>query len=192
MKGFNFKRPSLETLKKWLPQRVEDEDYEDEPEGFATYADIEERTPVHHATLPSERAPAAAYVAAPLPSDPALHTVRIETDAEPELPAGTYDVHQPNINRTDLEAPDPEIDAVVAELAVEAPPPTTEPAPVVEPVPALPDPDANDLMSFFEETAEVSKIPTTLTESLPSVSASELLAEMRELKALLGNRHDAA
>jgi hypothetical protein len=188
MKGFNFKLPNLEMLKRLLPQRVDD-DYDDSPSGFATYADIPERIPVHHDLLPSERAPAALMAGAP-PGPSPVRTVRIEAEADQELPPGTYDSHQPNLNRADLEEPDPEIDAVVASLA-EDEPPAVEAAPEEQPEPAADD-DMNDLMSFFSDAAEVSKIPTTLTENLQHVSASELLAEVQELRALLQGRRDVA
>ena len=50
----------------------------------------------------------------------------------------------------------------------------------------------NDLMSFFSDVAEVSKMPTTLTEEIEKVSATDLLSEARELRALLTGRRDVA
>ena len=114
MKGFNFKLPSFEKLKMLLAQRADD-DADDLAPGFSAYADIDERPTVHPDLLPSERAPAAAS-ATPAP---ALHVVHIEPEVIPELTPGTYDVHQPNLTRTDLEEPDPEIDSVLASLAEE-------------------------------------------------------------------------
>jgi hypothetical protein len=49
-----------------------------------------------------------------------------------------------------------------------------------------------DLMSFFSDVTEVSKVPSTLTEDLPKVSASELLTEAQELRQLLTGRKDNA
>jgi len=188
MKGFNFKLPSLEKLKKLLPQRVDD-DAEDIAAGFSAYADIERPT-VHPDLLPSERAPAAAP--APL-AGPAVRVVHIEPEVVPELTPGTYDVHQPNLNRTDLEEPDPEIDSVLAALAEEeAIVPVAEPVAEEPPAKEAPAGDMNDLMSFFSDVAEVSKMPATLSEDLEKVSATELLSEARELRALLTGRKDVA
>jgi len=187
MKGFNFKLPSLEKLKKLLPQRVDD-DADDVAPGFSTYADIEERPRVHPDLLPSERAPAAAMAPAP-----AVHVVHIEPEVIPELTPGIYDVHQPNLNRTDLEEPDPEIDSVLAALAEEeAITAVPELVAVEPPVQKAPAGDMNDLMSFFSDVAEVSKMPATLTDDLQKVSVTDLLSEVRELRALLTGRRDAA
>ena len=187
MKGINFKLPSLEKLKKLLPQRVDD-DADDLAPGFSTYVDIEERPRVHPDLLPSERAPAAAMAPAP-----AVHVVQIESEVVPELTPGTYDVHQPNLNRTDLEEPDPEIDSVLASLAEEeAIVPAAEPVVPEPPAQEAPAGDMDDLMSFFADVAELSKMPTTLTDDLAKVSATDLLSEARELRALLTGRRDAA
>jgi hypothetical protein len=196
MKGLNFRLPSLAALKKLLPENVEDDD---DDSTFVTYAEVEERMPVHHDLLPSERAPAAVY-AASAPPPPAIQRVSLEAEVDPELPPGTYDVHQPNLNRTDLEEPDPEIDAVVASLAEET---VADPAAAPlfpEAAPAEPEPepaaagggDMDDLMSFFEDVQTVSKVPSTLTEGLPKVTASELLSEARELRQMLTGRNDNA
>ena len=187
MKGFNFKLPSLEKLKKLLPQRVDD-DADDLAPGFSTYVDIEERPRVHPDLLPPERAPAAAMGPAP-----AVHVVQIESEVVAELTPGTYDVHQPNLNRTDLEEPDPEIDSVLASLAEEeAIVPAAEPVVPEPPAQEAPAGDMDDLMSFFADVAELSKMPTTLTDDLAKVSATDLLSEARELRALLTARRDAA
>ena len=190
MKGFNFKLPSLEKLKLLLHQGVDDDaDAEDIAAGFSAYADIE-RPAVHPGLLPAERAPAAAMASAP---GPALRVVHIEPEVLPELSPGTYDVHQPNLNRSDLEEPDPEIDSVLAALAEEeAIAPVPELVVVESPAQEAPAGDMNDLMSFFSDVAEVSKMPATLTDDLEKVSATALLSEARELRALLTGRRDAA
>ena len=54
------------------------------------------------------------------------------------------------------------------------------------------DPDPNDIMSFFDKPAATTQLPETLRESLETVSASELLLEARQLRALLQGRRDAA
>jgi hypothetical protein len=189
MKGFNFKLPSLEMLKKLLPQRVDD-DADDLAPGFSAYADIDERPTIHPALLPSERAHATARAPS---SAPALRVVHVEPEVIPELAPGTYDVHQPNLNRSDLEEPDPEIDSVLASLAEEvAIVPAVEPVVPEPPAEEAPAGDMDDLMSFFSDVAEVSRMPTTLTDELEKVSATDLLSEARELRALLTGRRDAA
>jgi hypothetical protein len=45
--------------------------------------------------------------------------------------------------------------------------------------------DVDDLLSLFEEAAVTSKIPSALRAAIPPVSMRELLAEARELQAIL-------
>ncbi len=45
--------------------------------------------------------------------------------------------------------------------------------------------DVNDMMSFFDKAPEVSKVPEAIREGLEEVSATELLAEARQVSALL-------
>ncbi len=45
--------------------------------------------------------------------------------------------------------------------------------------------DADDLMAFFDKAPEVSKVPDAIREGIEHVSAAELLADARELSALL-------
>ena len=70
-----------------------------------------------------------------------------------------------------------------------APPPGAEPAAVYV-VPAS-EPDPDDIMSFFDKAATTTTMPATLKESLESVSAAELLAEARQLRAIIQGRTDA-
>ena len=197
MKGTHFRLPSLTALKNMLPQRV-DEDDADYDATFVTYAEVEERIPIHHDLLPSERAPAAVFVASP-PPPPGLQIVSLEQEIDPGLGPSAYDVHQPNLHRTDLDEPDPEIDAVVASLAEEGagatvlePPIPETPTPASDPAAVTTGGDMDDLMSFFEDVQAVSKVPSTLTEGLPKVTASELLSEARELRQMLTGRNDNA
>ena len=58
-------------------------------------------------------------------------------------------------------------------------------APEVFAVPAS-EPDPGDIMSFFEKAgASATKVPETLRGSVESVTATDLLSEARELRALL-------
>lgn len=45
--------------------------------------------------------------------------------------------------------------------------------------------DLDDMMSFFDKAPEVTKVPEALREGIEKVSAAELLAEAREVSALL-------
>jgi hypothetical protein len=45
--------------------------------------------------------------------------------------------------------------------------------------------DVNDMLAFFEKAPEVSKVPEAIREGLEHVSAVELLADAREISALL-------
>jgi hypothetical protein len=47
-----------------------------------------------------------------------------------------------------------------------------------------PEPDPNDIMSFFEKPPPTASVPDTLKESMVEVSGAELLAEAHEILAL--------
>ena len=69
----------------------------------------------------------------------------------------------------------------------EPPPPDASP---VYQVAVEPEPDPNDIMSFFEKPASVTQLPETLLEDIQPVTAAALLAEARQLRALI--HRDAA
>jgi hypothetical protein len=48
--------------------------------------------------------------------------------------------------------------------------------------------DPNDIMSFFEKPVATTQLPQTLREAIQPVSASELLAEAREISNLIRSR----
>ncbi|HEX5142031.1 MAG TPA: hypothetical protein VFX19_13890 [Dehalococcoidia bacterium] len=182
MKGFTFKFPDLAALKRLLPRKPDGETDDDD---LFTEAD-EDVLPQRPNLIQRREEPA------PSPS-PAVKVVRLSADNDEELPSPmAYDSHQPNLNRTDLEEPDPEIDAVVASLAEDDADEVEDEETVEEAAeePAAEDPD--DIMSFFGATEEHSKVPSALTDDLQPVAVEDLLSQAREIRALLGRRRDAA
>jgi hypothetical protein len=182
MKGFTFKFPDLASLKRLLPQKPDGET--DDGDLFVETDDDD--LPQRPNLIERREEPA------PSPA-PAVKVVQLSADNDEELPSPmAYDSHQPNLDRTDLEEPDPEIDAVVASLAEDDQEALDDEKAVEEVVQEPAKEDSDDIMSFFGTTEEHSKVPTALTEGMEPVMLADLLNEAREIRALIGRRRDAA
>jgi hypothetical protein len=179
-----LKRPGRQRRLRRVPRSAayepvydyEDDEEEDDLDGFATA-----RSPFG-ASIASFQSSAAPAPDLPYEEDEdadALPVSRIDFFAETPATPRSASLHIVPA-QTDTGALE------VEENAYEEPEPAVVEAPEEEPL------GPHDIMSFFEKPAAMTQLPETLREAIEPVSASELLAEAREISNLIRSRRHSA